>query len=452
MSHTIRIRSGLDIRLKGAANGAIINVAPGSKVAIHPSDYAGLTPKMFAKAGDVIACGDVLFFDKNNPEVKYVSPVAGTLLEPVRGAKRRILRVEVEVDSAGADRALVTLKPGAADGEQVRKAMLEGGLWPMLRQRPFDVVPAPNCVVRDIFVSGFDSSPLAPTAAQQLEGRMDDFQAGIDFLNACAPKGRQVQLGIAPGDSTFQGVNGVDTTVFKGPHPAGNVGVHIHHLAPVNAGESVWTMAMQDVANLGASLTSGCYVNQRTVALTGSRAQTALLRCTAGTLVDDLIVGRVELDGTRVVSGNVLTGTARTGEDALGAYHHQVSCIPEGDEPQFFLTKGWLGLGFDKFSASRTFPTWFMPKSAKFDLNTNLNGEERAFVMSGQYESVFPFDIYPVHLVKSIVVGDLDQMEQLGIYEVAPEDFALCEYVCTSKIDAQQIVREGLDTMMAELG
>lgn len=452
MSHTIRIRSGLNIRLKGTASGATTAVALGAKVAIHPSDYAGLTPKMSAKAGDVVQCGDVLFYDKNNPDVKYVSPVAGTVLEPVRGAKRRILRVEVQVDSAGGNRSLTALKPGSASGDQVRQAMLEGGLWPMLRQRPFDVVPAPDCAVRDIFVSGFDSAPLAPSAAQQLEGRMEDFQAGIDFLKACAPKGRQVQLGTAPKDTTFQGVKNVDATVFSGPHPAGNVGVHIHHIAPVNAGESVWTIAMQDVANLGASLSSGTYVNQRTVALTGSRAQTALLRCTAGTSIDDLVAGRVELSGTRVISGNVLTGTARTSEDALGAYHHQITCIPEGDEPQFFLTKGWLGLGFDKFSASRAFPTWLMPKSAKFDLNTNLNGEERAFVVSGQYESVFPFDIYPVHLVKSIIVGDLDRMEQLGIYEVAPEDFALCDYVCTSKIDAQQTVRDGLDTMMQELG
>jgi Na+-transporting NADH:ubiquinone oxidoreductase subunit A len=455
MAHTIRIRKGLDIRLKGAASGAISTIALGERIAVHPSDYAGLTPKMFVKAGDVVQCGDVLFYDKNHPEVKYVSPVAGTVQEPVRGAKRRILRVEVIVatgaDAAGGNRSIPQLD-NSASAEAVRAAMLEGGLWPMLRQRPFDVVPEPDCIVRDIFVSGFDSAPLAPSAAQQLEGRLDAFQRGINFLRVCAPKDRNVQLGVSAGDDTFNDVQGVDLTVFNGPHPAGNVGVHIHHVAPVNAGETVWTIAMQDVANLGDSLSSGTYVNRRVVALTGSRAQTALLSCTAGTLIGDLTAGRVESVGTRVISGNALTGVQRDGKDALGAFHHQITCIPEGEDPQFFLTKGWMGPGFDKFSASRTFPTWLMPKSASFDLNTNLNGEERAFVMSGQYEAVFPFDIYPVHLVKSIIVGDLDRMEQLGIYEVAPEDFALCEYVCTSKIATQKTVREGLDTMRTELG
>ena len=218
----------------------------------------------------------------------------------------------------------------------------------------------------------------------------------------------------------------------------------------MNKGEVVWTVGMQDVANIGEGLMSGQYVAKRTVALTGSRSQPALLKTTVGVPLSNIIKDRVMTEGTRVISGNVLTGTVRGDEGALGFHDQQVTCIPEGDEPLFFLTKGWLGPGLDKFSASRAFPTWLMPKGKEYDLNTNNNGEERAFVVTGQYDAVFPFDIYPVQLLKSIMIGDIDRMEKLGIYEVAPEDFALCEYVCTSKLAVQDLVRKGLDQMIEE--
>ncbi|MCH1582889.1 MAG: Na(+)-translocating NADH-quinone reductase subunit A [Flavobacteriales bacterium] len=449
MPASVKIRKGLDVRLKGAVQGAPHTLPAADRFSIHPTDFHGLVPRMAVKAGAEVKAGEVLFTDKKNPDIKFVSGIAGTVQEPVRGEKRRILRVDV----MGKGTESVTrdaLNPASADGTAVRSAMLEGGFWPMLRQRPFDVMPAADSTPRDIFVSGFDSTPLAPTASMVLEGRMEAFRAGLTFLNSLLADGRKVQLGVQQGDNTFSGVTEADLTAFSGPHPAGNVGVQIHEVRPINKGEVVWTMGMQDVANIGEGLTSGAYVGQRRVALTGARSQPALLQTSIGTTMANIIQDRVLLEGTRVISGNVLTGTTRGEDGALGYHDQQVTCIPEGDEPQFFITKGWLGPGFDKFSASRAFPTWLMPKGKEYDLNTNNNGEERAFVVSGQYDAVFPFDIYPVQLLKSILVGDIDRMEKLGIYEVAPEDFALCEYVCTSKMAVQDMVRKGLDQMIEE--
>ena len=449
MPASVKIRKGLDVRLKGAVQGAPHALPAADRFSIHPTDFHGLVPRMAVKAGAEVKVGEVLFTDKKNPDIKFVSGTAGTVQEPVRGEKRRILRVDVMgqgTDSVQRD----ALNPAAADGAAVRSAMLEGGFWPMLRQRPFDVMPSADSSPRDIFVSGFDSAPLAPSAAMVLEGRMEAFRAGLAFLNSLLPDGRKVQLGVKEGDTLFSDVTEADKTTFSGPHPAGNVGVQIHEVRPVNKGEVVWTLGMQDVANIGEGLSSGVYVGKRRVALTGTRSQPALLETAIGTPMSSIIQDRVLLEGTRVISGNVLTGTVRGEDGALGFHDQQVSCIPEGDEPLFFLTKGWLGPGFDKFSASRAFPTWLMPKGKEYDLNTNNNGEERAFVVSGQYDAVFPFDIYPVQLLKSILVGDIDRMEKLGIYEVAPEDFALCEYVCTSKMAVQDMVRKGIDQMIEE--
>ncbi len=449
MPEPVKIRKGLDIRLKGGVQGGSHDLPAADRFSIHPTDFHGLVPRMAVKAGAEVKVGDVLFTDKKNPDIKFVSGLAGTVHEPIRGEKRRILRVDVSASGSGTA-AGTSVDPSQPTGDAVRAAMLSMGFWPMLKQRPFAVMPASDSIPRDIFVSGFDSAPLAPTAAMVLDGRMDAFRAGLSYLNALLPSGRKVQLGVAGGDTFFAEVTEADLTAYSGPHPAGNVGVQIHEVGPINKGEVVWTVGMQDVANIGEGLMSGTYTAKRKVALTGSRSQPALLNTTVGTPMSSLIKDRVMTEGTRVISGNVLTGSVRGEEGALGFHDQQVTCIPEGHEPLFFLTKGWLGPGFDKFSASRAFPTWLMPKGKEYDLNTNNNGEERAFVVTGQYDAVFPFDIYPVQLLKSILVGDIDRMEKLGIYEVAPEDFALCEYVCTSKLDVQDIVRKGLDQMIEE--
>lgn len=449
MPASVKIRKGLDIRLKGGVHGELQAVTAADRFSIHPPDFHGLVPRMAVKAGAEVRAGDVLFTDKKNPEICFVSVIAGTVQEPVRGEKRRILRVDVV---AGGDGTVQfdPLTAGRASQEDVRTAMMANGFWPMLRQRPFDIMPSPGSEPRDIFVSAFDSAPLAPSTSQVVGDRLDALQKGVTFLNAFLSEGNNVKIGVQSGDSTLNGIKDAVITSFEGPHPVGNVGVQIHEVAPMNKGEVVWTMGIQDVANLGEGLSTGQFVGRRRVALTGSRSQPALLDTSIGTPMAHLTKDRVMMEDTRVISGHVLTGTARGGEEALGFFDQQVSCIPEGREPLFFLTKGWLGPGFDKFSASRAFPTWLMPKGKEYDLSTNSNGEKRAFVVSGQYDAVFPFDIYPVQLIKSILIGDIDRMEKLGIYEVAPEDFALCEYVCTSKLDVQNIVRKGLDQMIEE--
>lgn len=449
MPAPVKIRKGLDIRLKGGAHGDLHALSAADRFSLHPTDFHGLIPKMAVKAGASVKAGDVLFTDKKNPAIQFVSAIAGTVQEPVRGEKRRILRVDVMAGGEG-EVTFPGLTAGSASAEEVRSTMLAHGFWPMLRQRPFDVMPGPDSQPRDIFVSTFDSAPLAPSAAQVVGDRLDQVRQGLAFLNTLLGDGKKVQLGVRSGDSTFDGMAEADVTSYVGPHPAGNVGVQIHSVAPMNKGEAVWTLNIQDVANIGEGLSSGRFVGRRTLALTGSRSQPALLSTTIGTPIAHVVRDRVMMEDTRVISGSVLTGTQRGDDGAVGFFDQQVTCIPEGHEPLFFLTKGWLGPGLDKFSASRAFPTWLMPKGKEYDLSTNTNGEERAFVVSGQYDSVFPFDIYPVQLIKSIMVGDIDRMEKLGIYEVAPEDFALCEYVCTSKLAVQDIVRKGLDQMIAE--
>ena len=448
MSQTYRIRKGVDIRLEGEAQKSLQNLGRSDVFAIKPPDFHGVTPKMVVKQGEAVKAGQAIFIDKYNDKVQFVSPVSGTLAEVVRGAKRRILEVRINADASDTYQEFGALNLDSASREDVLSAMLDNGLWPFVKQRPFDIVADYTEKPKAIFVSGFDSAPLAPDADFVMQGMEEDFAQGMKALVKLAD-GKPVHLSKAEGSSFYGSYNGVTVNTFKGPHPAGNVGVQIHKISPVNKGEVVWTVNPQDVANIGRSLASGKCQFVRTFALTGARAENAqYYRGTLGSSVKAL-TGSAGVD-VRVISGNVLTGEKIANDGFLGFYEQQVTMIGEGHEPQFFLTKGWLGPGFNKFSMSRTFPTWLMPKSKKWDLNTSLNGEERAFVMTGQYEKVFPFDIYPVQLIKSVIVNDIDSMEKLGIYEVAPEDFALCEYVCTSKIDVQDIIREGLDTIKRE--
>lgn len=446
MSKTFRIRRGADIRLAGEAPLNIADAPFGDVYAVQPPDFHGLVPKMVVKEGAEVQAGTPLFHDKYNPSIQFVAPVSGEIAAVVRGAKRRILEVRILADKE--KRAIQVDVSGQSSRDGLLELLLANGFWPAFRKRPFDVVANPNETPKGIFVSGFDSAPLAPDPDFVMQGREDDFKRGMQALVTLA-NGGLVHLGLKRGSSLGQGLTGVQVSTFDGPHPAGNVGVQIHKIAPLNKGEVAWTIAPQDVANIGQFLASGKPEFLRTVAVAGSAASRAgYFRTTLGAPIASL-TGPLNGD-VRIISGDVLTGTQTTSEGFIGFYDHVLSLIPEGHEAQFFLTKGWLGPGLDKFSVSRAFPTWLLPKRKKFDLNTNMNGEHRAFVVSGQYEQVFPFDIYPVQLVKAIMVNDIDAMEKLGIYEVAPEDFALCEYACTSKIEVQRIVREGLDTVHAE--
>lgn len=358
--------------------------------------------------------------------------------------------VVVESDGRNESESIGTLNPGSTSREEVMTKMLDFGLWPLLKQRPFDIVADPTDKPKSIFVSGFDSSPMAPDPDFVMEGKKDDFDAGIQFLKVLA-EGKPVYLNAKTGTKSFSGVKGVELNSVSGPHPSGNVGVQIHKLDPLNSGEVIWCMNPQDVANLGKVLSTGNLNLTKTIALTGSDMKDpCYVDVRSGSNVTEILKGKIKTENSRVISGNILTGDKIDASDYLGYYHQQITAIQEGNEPLFLLTKGWLGLGFDRFSMSKSFPS-FLLKNKEYNLTTNLNGEERGYVMSGQYEKVFPFDIYPVHLIKAILANDIEMMENLGIYEVAPEDFALCEYVCTSKVEVQKIVREGLLNLKAEL-
>lgn len=450
MSKSIKIRKGADIRLVGEAQLTIDQADTADIYALRPPNFHGLVPKLCVKAGEQVKAGEPLFFDKSNDKIMFCSPVSGEVAEVIRGEKRRILEVRVLADRSNDYKDMGAVKPSSLKLDDLKAKMLEAGLWPFMRQRPYDIVADPNEQPKAIFISGFDSAPLAPDTDFVMKDKMTDFQAGIDALNVLAD-GKKVHLSYKKGNTVLKATQGVELHEVEGPHPAGNVGVQIHHINPINKGEVVWYVSYQDVANIGRVLTSGKFDIHRAVAFTGAHMNDAkYFNVRIGACLKKELASQVTMDNTRIISGNVLTGESIANDGFLGYYDQQVTAIPEGNEPLFMLTKGWLSLGFDKFSLSKSYPTWILPKNKKFNLTTNSNGEERAFVVSGQYEKVFPFDIYPVQLVKSILVNDIDRMEQLGIYEVGPEDFALCEYVCTSKIDVQNIVRNGLDVLRAE--
>ena len=451
MSKTVRLRKGLDIRLIGAASKVRTEAQVPKTVSIRPADFHGMTPKMLLKEGEQVKIGDIVFQDKYSDTIKYASPVNGTLKAIVRGAKRKIEEIVISADATQDFDGGTPIDYASLSGEEVKSTMLAAGLWPFVRQRPLDVVADPKNEPKAIFVSAFDSSPLAPDFDFVVHGKEKEFQAGLDAISKLTTEKVHLTLnGKSPADATFKEAKGVQINTIVGKHPAGNVGTQIHHVDPINKGEFVWTLNAQDVAIIGRYFLTGKYNAKRTIALTGSEIKDPqYIDTIIGANVADILKGKITGDNVRVISGNVLTGNKIEQDGHLGFYHNQITVIPEGDQLKFFLTKGWLGPGFDKFSNSRLFPT-FLIANKKFRLDTNLNGEERAFVVTGELDKVFPFDILPMQLVKAAITNDIDGMENLGIYEVAPEDFALCEYVCTSKIDIQDKIRQGLDVIAEE--
>ncbi|MBL7964902.1 MAG: Na(+)-translocating NADH-quinone reductase subunit A [Flavobacteriales bacterium] len=448
MSKTIRIRKGLDIRLKGEAEKVVVQAPEPQVAVVKPTDFHGVVPKVVVKPGDEVKAGSPLFVDKYNERILFTSPVSGEVAEVVRGEKRRVLEVRVLADKQIRFEDHGAGDPAAMNRETIIQKLLRSGCWPFIRQRPFDLVADPAQEPKAIFVSAFDSAPLAPDMDLVVRNQGEDLQLGLAALSRLT-KGR-VHLNVSAQTTAreFLDAKGVQHNVFSGPHPAGNVGVQIHHIDPIDKGDVVWVVGAQDVIIIGRLFRTGHFDAERTVSLAGSAARNPkYVRVRVGAPIQD-IAGEVG-SGVRVVSGNALTGTNVGANGHLGFYDQQVTLLPEGDKPKFFLTDGWASPGLNHFSASHAYPTWLLP-GRKYELDTNQNGEERAFVMSGQYEEVFPFDIYPVHLLKAILAGDIEQMEQLGLYEVAPEDFALCEFVCTSKINCQDIVRSGLDMLKKE--
>jgi Na+-transporting NADH:ubiquinone oxidoreductase subunit A len=448
MSTDIKIKKGLNIKLKGGANHQISKANRSKTFAINPPVFHGIQPKLSVKIGDKVKVGDAVFYAKRNEQIKFTSPVSGEIREIVRGAKRKILSIQILADESDTFVDFGARNPGNLAAPQVKELLLESGCWPMIRQRPYDVIANPSHSPKSIFISAYATAPLASSFKVTLQGRLKEFQAGIDAL-AKLTEGN-VHLSIGADDSFLEGIKGVVIHKVSGKHPAGNVGVQISKVDPVNIGERVWLVDPQDVASIGGLFLTGKYNPTKIIALAGSQVEEPqYYKVIQGTQIKDLVNGRLKAGKNRIISGNPLTGFKVTQNDPIGFYHDVISVLPEGDHYSFF---GWMPfIGNHKFSMSRTFLSWLTPNK-EYDLDTNLNGEERAFVITGEMEQVFPMDIYPMQLLKAIVVEDIEKMENLGIYEVAPEDFALIDFISSSKIEAQQIVREGLDLMIKEVG
>lgn len=448
MSEVIKLRKGLNIKLKGSAEKVLEKVQLPSKVALKPTDFPGLTPKLSLKVDAEVKAGHALFYDKYHPEVVFTAPVGGKVVSINRGERRKILEVVIETNSTAGSAEFTKADPSSLSREEIKENLLKSGLWPFIKRRPYGIIPSPDETPGAIYISTFDSAPLAPDYNFILENQLDTFQTGINAL-AKLTDGK-VHLGLNS-TTIFAGIKNVETKTFTGPHPAGNVGIQIANTKPINKGDIVWTINVQDVLFVGRLFETGKVDFTKTVAVTGSEIKSPkYVQTVLGAPIQSLIADNlVEADyKQRFISGNVLTGTKVKADCYLGFYDSQITVIPEGDEYEFM---GWADPGFNKFSASKTFFGKLFPKK-EYVLNANLHGGERAFVVSGQYEKLVPMDILPVHLLKAILVNDIDKMEQLGIYEVVEEDFALCEYACTSKIEVQKILRDGINVMIKELG
>ena len=448
MSETIKLRKGLNIKLKGSAKAELETIPVPATIALKPTDFPGLTPKLMAKTDTMVKTGDALFFDKYHPEIIVTAPLGGKVVSVNRGERRKILEIVIETDANAGSVEFIKADPNSLSGDEIKDQLLKSGMWPFIKRRPYGVIASPNDKPIAIYISTFDTAPLAPDYNFVLKGQMGSFQTGINAL-AKLTSGK-VYLGLNP-DSTFAEVKNVVINKFEGPHPAGNVGIQIHNTNPINKGDVVWTINVQDVLFIGRLFETGKVDFTKIIALTGSEVENPKYYKTAlGTPVAILTDRKLKKADykQRIISGNVLTGSRVKIQSYVGYYDSQVTVIPEGDNYEFL---GWAKPRLDKFSFSKSYFSW-LSGGKSYVADANLNGEERAFVVTGQYDKVVPMDILPVHLIKAIIADDIDKMEQLGIYEIIEEDFALCEFICTSKIEVQKIIRDGINLMIKELG
>ena len=449
MSKDIRIKKGLDIKLVGGAEKTTKGISLSSVYAIQPENFHGITPKLVAKEGTEVKTGDTLFYSKSDERILFPSPVSGKVIEVVRGARRKVLAIKIAADSAQEYKDFGTKDATNMSADEVKNHLLASGCWPFVKQRPYDVVANPNDAPKAIFISGYASAPLAADIDYTLAGKESVLQAALTAVSKLTEG--KVHVSVRKNDnSPFSDIKGIELHKVSGPHPIGNVGTQIAHIDPINKGEVVWVVSPQDLLVIGELLLTGKLNLARTVALTGSQfSKPQYVTAIAGATIADITASNLRNDNTRIISGNVLSGTQVKEEGFLGFYDNQITAIPEGDDYEFF---GWNKPVFNKISTSRALTFSWLTPNKKYDLNTNTNGEHRAFVVTGSFEKVFPLDLYPMQLLKAFMIKDLDEMEALGGYEVAPEDFALTEFICVSKQPHQKIIREGLDLMREELG
>ncbi|MFY0687096.1 MAG: Na(+)-translocating NADH-quinone reductase subunit A [Cyclobacteriaceae bacterium] len=449
MSQTIKLKKGFDIRLVGSAEKKIQEVDQPETFAIKPSDFPGIVQtKMLVKEGDTVKAGTPVFYDKALEAVLYASPVSGEVVEIKRGEKRRVLEViiladkelEYETHKKYSISDIVSLNK-----EEASEIMQKGGVWPSIVQRPYGIVADPADTPKSIFISAFDSHPMAPDMAFLLADKEANFQAGLDILTKFTKGAVHLNLdGNAEVAQVFSQATGVQINKISGPHPAGNVGVQIHHLDPINKGEVAWTVDPLSVAQIGKLFLEGIYDSSKLVAITGSEVTNPqYVKTYVGARFDKLLAGNITGTHSRYISGNVLTGEAVGPDGYLGYYHNQISVIPEGDEEEFM---GWVMPNNKRTSFHRALGLLsFLSPNKERVLDTNTNGEHRNFVLSGEFEKVTPMDILPTYLFKAIIANDYDEMEALGIYELIEEDIALCEFIDVSKNNVQSLLREGID-------
>ena len=450
MSKIIKLRKGLDIKLHGEAAQQLVEVPMAQEYAVSPLDYDGVTPKMLVKVGEQVKAGTPLFFDKNNERILFCAPVSGTVSAVNRGEKRKILNVTVTSDGQLTSEEFATPDLQKASREEVIEMLLKSGLWTMIQQRPYGIIANPSDNPKAIFVSAFDSAPLAPDFNFVLKGEQKSLQKGFEVLSKLTDGG--VHLSVrANAEGEMSALNGVELHTFKGKHPVGNVGVQIHHIDPMAKGDIAWTVNIQDVAIIGRLFMTGKVDMHKVIALTGSEVENPqYYKVIAGAPVASIVNGNIkaqkEGDTVRYISGNVLTGVKVAEDGFISAKAHQLTVIPEGDKYEML---GWAMPRFKKFSVSRSYFSWLCP-SKKYRLDTNLNGGPRAFVVTGLFEEYLPMDIYPMYLFKAMIAKDIDKMENLGIYEIVEEDVALCEFVDPSKTEIQKLVRESINLMIKE--
>lgn len=447
MASVIKLSKGLDMNLKGKAVKEKTNIVRGSELALTPDAFVGMTPKVVVKEGDMVKAGDALFVNKQYPDVKFASPVSGQVSAVIRGERRKVLCVKVKADQEQQYVDYGKKDVAQLDGEAVKQALLEAGLFGYIDQLPYAVSTNPETQPKAIFISALRDKPLAADFEFELEGNENDFQTGLTALSKMA----KTYLGIGSQQTAtaLTQAKDVEVNIFDGPCPAGNVGVQVNHLDPVNKGETVWTVDPSAVIFFGRLFNTGKVDLRRLIAVAGSEVERpAYVEAVVGDRVGDLLAGNLkEGKNLRIINGNVLTGKPCSLDDYVGAHTSEITVIPEGDDADEFL--GWILPRFKQFSVNRSYFSWLCGKKS-YALDARIKGGERHMIMSGEYDKVLPMDIYGEYLIKAIIAGDIDRQEALGIYEVSPEDFALAEFVDSSKLELQRIVREGLDVLRKE--
>ena len=450
MSNNIYLKNGLDLPINGKAAQNTKKVIVPDVVAVKPTDFRGLVPKLLVREGDKVLAGTPVLADKMSHNILFASPVSGTVAEVVRGEKRKLLEVRIKADATQEYIDFGVKKVAEMTAEQVKEALLAAGLWPALTQRPYGIIANPETKPKAIFVSAFTTAPLAANPEFALGADLDNIQTAINALSKLTDGGVHLSLNSDNfSGSPFHKLENVIMHTFTGKHPAGNVGVQIHHISPIRKGETVWTVSLLMLAAIGKLFNTGRYDLRRKIAVTGPKAiEPAYVEGYPGISIKDIKDFYNESDNLRFVSGDVLTGTNIGAEGFLGFFDNQVTILEEGDKYELL---GWAKpVRCSQFSASRTYFSWLTPNK-KYDMDTNLHGGPRAFVVNDTYSKVLPMELFPVHLLKACLAGDIDKMEKFGIYEVLEEDFALCEYVCPSKIYIQQIITDGIALMLKEM-